>query len=168
VQSDEASFLLLDTDRLETQPWLGYDLQKVVSLSAAEMTARFNCAAYDQGLGSVLRYPATFDSRTFSLPPAEVTNYFLWRVRDAHRNAILAVAQSKLSPREMHGKKCAELLTITEVRDTYVSCSRFDRLGTWIIPNRDTEIAPREIVHETAEPNYVDVVRLVEKAVEKL
>jgi len=30
VQSDEASFLLLDTDRLETHPCLGYNLQKDV------------------------------------------------------------------------------------------------------------------------------------------
>ena len=42
VQSDEASFLLLDTDTLTTEAWFDLNLQKIVSISASLMTAYFN------------------------------------------------------------------------------------------------------------------------------
>jgi len=77
------------------------------------------------------------------------------------------VAQSKLSPREMHGKKYAELLTIPEVREAYVARSRFEKLGAWIIPER----LVREnsgTRHETAEPTLEEVSRLVDTATENV
>ena len=42
VQSDEATFMLTDFDRHETQGWFGYELNKVVSISASLFTAHFN------------------------------------------------------------------------------------------------------------------------------
>ena len=111
VQSDEASFVLTDTDTLATQPWFGGNLQKIVSIAASTFTANFNQAwrtEIFEGGGHTERL-ATFDARAFNLPPAEVSNYFLWRVRDCRRNSILGLAAAHFSPRQMHGKKTDEL-----------------------------------------------------------
>ena len=47
VQSDEATFMLSDFDRITSEGWFGYDLNKVVSLSAALFTqlqtSSFDC-----------------------------------------------------------------------------------------------------------------------------
>ena len=42
TQSDEISLLLTDDDTIETQPWFGKNLQKIVSVSASMATYYFN------------------------------------------------------------------------------------------------------------------------------
>lgn len=136
IQSDEISLLLTDYDTINTQPWFENNLQKLVSVAASIATLAFNkhffarvdeiCDTYGEHrlninpnlsedymnvLVSKL-FRATFDARAFILPKEEVCNYFIWRQQDASRNSILSVAQSVLSPKEMHGKKCDELQDI--------------------------------------------------------
>src|SRR5262245_2190719 len=108
IQSDEASFLLTDFDTLETQPWFGNDLQKIVSVAASTFAAAFNEAWLTEEPRHTERL-AAFDARAFNLPLEEVSNYFLWRVRDMRRNSILGLAAAHFSPREMHGHKTDEL-----------------------------------------------------------
>ena len=43
IQSDEVTFMLTDFDGHETQGWFGYELNKIVSISASLMTAHFHC-----------------------------------------------------------------------------------------------------------------------------
>lgn len=100
VQSDEISLLLHNYKRLATQPFFGNEIQKMVSISAGIASAFFT-----QLHGRI----AVFDSRVFLLPEAEVTNYFIWRQRDAIRNSILMAAKSVLSHRDMQGKNTTEL-----------------------------------------------------------
>lgn len=109
VQSDEASFLLTDWATLETEPWFAYDLQKVVSLAAAEMTWQFRSAAIGSLFTGSGPRRATFDARAFNLPPHEVASYFLWRARDWQRNSIQMLAQSHYSPKQLHGVGMADL-----------------------------------------------------------
>jgi tRNA(His) 5'-end guanylyltransferase len=92
VQSDEISLLLIDYNTLNTQQWFEGNIQKMVSISAAIASTTFTKAWSVEGL---------FDSRVFILPPAEVTNYFLWRQLDATRNSINMVAQSLYSHKEL-------------------------------------------------------------------
>ena len=99
VQSDEASFLLTDYDQLMTEPWFDYNVQKVVSIAASTMSACF--AQFFPG--------ASFDARVFSLPEAEVSNYFLWRMKDWERNSVWMYTRSFFSHREMQGKKQADM-----------------------------------------------------------
>lgn len=118
VQSDEVSFLLTDTDTLETQQWFAGNLQKIISVLASTFTAYFNSLwAVDPDDPKHTDRLAIFDARVFSLPPEEVTNYFLWRVRDCRRNSILALAAAHLSPRVMHGKKTDELCSMLAEKD---------------------------------------------------
>ncbi len=101
-QSDEISILVVDYDKLTTEPWFDKNLQKVVSISAALATAKYNSFHPFTDL-------PTFDSRAFVVPREEVTNYFIWRQQDWTRNSILMLASMWFSHKEMHGKNTDEL-----------------------------------------------------------
>jgi len=115
-QSDEVSFLLQDWYGLDTTPWFGKRLQKIVSVAASLFTAHFNQAVgatLESWPSHALRNPvlvsrdyvplATFDARAFVLPFEEVANYFLWRQRDATRNSIQGLAHAYCSQEAIHG-----------------------------------------------------------------
>lgn len=108
VQSDEISILTTDYDKIETQAWFDGEVQKLCSIVASYTTARFikhwlsdsypdNPNILDQ------RFP-NFDARCFTVPdPVEVHNYFVWRQRDAERNAMLSIGQSCFGHQQMQG-----------------------------------------------------------------
>ncbi|MFS0885285.1 tRNA(His) guanylyltransferase Thg1 family protein [Aeromicrobium sp. 179-A 4D2 NHS] len=107
TQSDEISLILSDHgDR--TEPWLGGQVQKLVSITAGLATAHFNHLGPDSWFTNG---PAVFDSRVFTLDSkAEVKNYLLWRQRDARRNAISMQARHHFSHKTLHGKTMGERL----------------------------------------------------------
>ncbi len=100
VQSDEASFVLTDYDRLATEGWFNYNQSKIESVSAAIMTTYFNHMMGRFG------YPtcSAFDARAFNTPEDAVANYFLWRAQDWHRNSVTMYAQSSFSHKQLLGK----------------------------------------------------------------
>lgn len=108
IQSDEISLLLHNYKRLTSQAWFGNEIQKIVSVSAGAASAYFSLT-----LG---RY-ATFDSRTFVLPEAEVCNYFIWRQQDAIRNSVQALAQSLYSAKQLYKRDQSELLAMCDVKE---------------------------------------------------
>jgi tRNA(His) 5'-end guanylyltransferase len=91
VQSDEASFVLTDYDTLETQGWFGYDLNKLISISAATMSVEFN--RFYSMLGNVGALQV-FDSRVFNVPKEDVVNALLWRAQDWQRNSLQMYCRS--------------------------------------------------------------------------
>lgn len=96
TQSDEISLILADFDRPSTQAWFDGNQQKIVSITAAMATAKFN----ELRPGKL----AFFDSRAFTIPdPVEVENYLIWREMDATRNSIQMAGQAHLSHKAMHG-----------------------------------------------------------------
>jgi tRNA(His) guanylyltransferase len=104
VQSDEATFVLTDYDDVHTQGWLGYKLNKMVSVSAALMTAYFNVfwrAAAGMGYDGRL---ALFDSRAFNVPREEVVNNLLWRANDWERNSLQMYCRSIFSHKQLMNK----------------------------------------------------------------
>jgi tRNA(His) 5'-end guanylyltransferase len=156
VQSDEASLLLTDFARPETEAWFAYDLQKVVSLAAAGMTARF-AEGYLDPDREMPRHHAEFDARAFNLPREEVANYFLWRARDWHRNSVLMFAQARFSPKQMHGKKLPELHDMLHEigRNWATDTNPQERNGTFIL---DGEVLT------DVQPIYGSIAPLVEAA----
>ena len=104
TQSDEASFLLSDFRRHESQGWFDYELQKVVSITASSFTAVFN-----RRFGAFGASDATFDARAFSIPEDDVINYFLWRAKDWERNSIQMYARAFFSHKELNGKNRADM-----------------------------------------------------------
>lgn len=104
TQSDEVSVLITDFETVHTEPWFGGVVQKMASVAASIATGAF-IDRYGTEYGM-----ATFDARVFTIPePVEVANYFVWRQRDAVRNSISAVAHSKFSQRQLHGKNSDQM-----------------------------------------------------------
>lgn len=133
TQSDEITLCLVDYNTLETDAWFGYNLNKIVSLSASMATFAFNryfarnakrvltkmalsagvnkfeVDTYSGILAKCTEKGLMFDSRAFNLPKEEVCNCFLWRQLDASRNSIQAVGQAYFSCSELHGKNTGEI-----------------------------------------------------------
>lgn len=107
TQSDEVSFLLTDYDDLSTDAWFGYNLSKLVSISAAMMTAFFNDYNLAKRCGD--EPVGWFDARAFNLPKEEVVNYFVWRQQDAIRNSKSMLAREHFSHKQLVGKSCDEV-----------------------------------------------------------
>lgn len=162
TQSDEISLLLVDYEKVESQPWFDNSLQKMVSVAASMATMAFNNAFFDSvtewfaqvredgtcldGNGLVIvdalletytsRYrKAMFDARAFTLPKEEVCNYFIWRQQDATRNSIQMVAQSLFSHKQLHGKDCSVLqnMMFTEYGVNWNDYQTYQKRGTCIV-----------------------------------
>jgi tRNA(His) guanylyltransferase len=117
-QSDELSVVIQDFAREDTQPWLGGQVQKIVSTSASLMTALFARQFPD-------RAPAMFDARVFTVPNrVEVANALYWRYIDGKRNAISAIASSMFPARQLHGVSTADRVSMIEAAG--VDLSEFD------------------------------------------
>lgn len=129
TQSDEISLLLTDFDKPTTNAWFDGNIQKMASISASLVTARFNQLRLRRlaedgqnttGLGlasGLINHEdidkfkiALFDSRVFSIPDrVEVMNYFIWRQKDCVRNSVSMAAQATYSHKELHGKSVSDM-----------------------------------------------------------
>lgn len=99
TQSDEASFVLLNDQSEESQPWFGNRLQKIISVAASAFTVNF--ASKMAGLPR-----AYFDARVFAVPnKVEAMNYLVWRQQDATRNSIQSSSYYEVGKKV--GKKTA-------------------------------------------------------------
>lgn len=124
TQSDEITLVLVDYFKIDTDAWFGYNVQKVVSVSASMATLSFNNAfkryvselipmdlsnsskediKYYNALDKAILKGAFFDSRCFNIPKEEVNNCLLWRQQDATRNSIQALAQSLYPHKQIEG-----------------------------------------------------------------
>lgn len=152
TQSDEATFVLTDTRRLDTEPWFGYDMQKVVSIAAAAMTSAFNGDFH-------LASRAHFDARAFNLPEDEVANCLLWRARDWMRNSVQMMACARFSPRQLHGKKVPDMLAMLgDAGDPWEARSDAERHGVFVVDGEGVALP---------EISYAAIAPLVERALER-
>jgi len=94
------SFLLIDYEEIQTQPWFRNEIQKICSITAGLASAKMTWGLDEE---------AVFDSRAFVIPPYEVCNYFIWRQRDWKRNSINMVARANYSQKEIHGLNTDEI-----------------------------------------------------------
>jgi tRNA(His) guanylyltransferase len=110
TQSDEATFMITDYDRLETQGWFDYNLSKLISITASAFTLSFNANFFASFGGQYDEYDgATFDCRAFTVPEDDAANVFLWRQKDWVRNSVQMLAQSHFSHKQLHGKNQADM-----------------------------------------------------------
>lgn len=181
TQSDEISLLLTDYDELETQAWFDKNLQKIVSISASLATLYFNKSFKDlsdkerwESYYNVwnnseeddkycdtlrkVQFTATFDSRAFCIPKEGVTNYFIFRQKDAIRNSINALGQANFSHKSLQG------LNTSQVQDKLVNekginwadqPTEFKR-GTCCIKNEDGWKIDKEIPIFTEDRDYIE------------
>jgi tRNA(His) guanylyltransferase len=106
VQSDEISILITDFDKLTTEAWFDYNVQKIVSVAAGLAAVKFSGLFVDP-YGS--EYDACFDARAFNMPKEEVANYFVWRQKDWIRNSVSMLAQANFSHKQLQGKNQAAI-----------------------------------------------------------
>lgn len=138
IQSDEISLLLHNYKRLTTEPYFNNEVQKIVSVAAGIASSFFS---------HLTAKSVVFDARVFILPEAEVTNYFVWRQKDATRNSINSTARSLMSHKECQGKSIYELqeemfkrgtnwdsLPTTHKRGSTIIRPGMDNSG-WVIDN---------------------------------
>lgn len=133
-QSDEISFLLTDYQTIKTEPWFGYDARKLISISAGLASAHMSCLS--------LKF-FVFDARAFSLPQDEVVNYFIWRQRDATRNAILFAGYEYFSHKQLFEKNCNQIqeMLFQEKGINFNDYSTMRKRGFCVVDGRvDTEI----------------------------
>ena len=105
IQSDEATFCITDYDTINTSAWFNYNIQKMVSISAANMSVALSQREYCC-TGGVL---PIFDSRAFNVPIDDVVNAFLWRAKDWERNSLQMYAQHFFSEKQLRGKHSADI-----------------------------------------------------------
>lgn len=101
TQSDEASFIIQTDRSLQSQMLWGGDLVKIVSTTAALMTASFNLARENS---------PHFDARAFVMPWDDVPNYILWRYRDWTKNSVTMQALEHFSHKQLHEKNTGQKL----------------------------------------------------------
>jgi tRNA(His) guanylyltransferase len=127
-QSDEVTFLITDYDRLTTQGWFDYELNKVVSVAASTFTAWF-ARMFSAKFGV-----ATFDARAFVVPPEDVPNVFIWRQRDWERNSVTMLAQAHYSHKELHGKKVPDMHEMLHAKGVnWADCTPAEKNGTFLL-----------------------------------
>ena len=131
TQSDEITLVLKDYEKISTDAWFGYNVQKMTSISASMATLAFNkffeenCNivwdnyyeawnhAEEENKYNEMLYgkinKALFDSRVFSIPKDKVCNCLIWRQQDATRNSIEAVGQANFSQKELQKKNLNQI-----------------------------------------------------------
>lgn len=124
--SDEISILVTDMDSIHTDAYFGYQVQKISSIVSSMATAELcrqmmqekidlsHVGCLDDWVDnpnylSIYEDWPSFDCRCFNLPISEVENYFWWRLKDAVRNSINMLAQSKFSHKELQGVSCDQM-----------------------------------------------------------
>ena len=105
IQSDETSILITDYDKLETEAWFDYNVQKMVSVASSIFSVNFCLFG---GISQTIILP-TFDCRAWNIPREDVENYFLWRQQDWNRNSLTMVARTYYSHKELDNKKTPEM-----------------------------------------------------------
>lgn len=129
TQSDEITLILTDYQKLTSEAWFNYEVQKMASISASMATVAFNKyfseniikynSTYDplieENKKLIEKYVnaaekgAMFDARCFNIPKEEVTNLIYWRQLDATRNSIQMVGQAHFSHAKLKDKTCNDI-----------------------------------------------------------
>lgn len=132
-QSDEITLVLVDYDKLNTDCFFDYRVDKLCSIAASMATMAFNkffekyvdeyrfskwdgVSKYEDGtwgyiqtLLNAVDKGTMFDARCFNIPKEEVTNLVYWRQLDASRNSIQMVGQANFSHKELQNKSCNDI-----------------------------------------------------------
>ena len=124
-QSDEISLLLTDWEKITTDSFFDYRVQKMASVLASAATMYFNqfitqrVLYWKKGTSDEAKElfnkwykkagGAMFDARVYNMPKEDVCNYFIWRQEDASRNSIQSLGRSKFSYNQMLNKSNNEV-----------------------------------------------------------
>jgi tRNA(His) guanylyltransferase len=172
TQSDEISLIWESKNEL-SQMFFNGKIQKLVSVLASMATVAFNYNVFNSGCPEFKQYTDRlphFDARVFGLPSRdEGANAFLWREKDATRNAVQMVAHTHFSPRQLHGvgvNKMKDMLWdicihMTDFPDTFTRGSFVRRVYTYHDPEPGVSFM-RSQVERIDMPPFLSVKNRVE------
>lgn len=161
-QSDEITLLLVDYDKLNTDCFFDYRVDKLCSIAASMATMAFNkffekyvaeyrfskwdgiskyedgTLEYIQTLLNAIEKAAMFDARCFNIPKEEVTNNFYWRQLDASRNSIQMVGQANFSHKELQNKSCNDIqdMLMTQKGINWNDLPTYQKRGSCCVRNK--------------------------------
>lgn len=161
-QSDEITLLLVDYDKLNTDCFFDYRVDKLCSIAASMATMAFNkffekyvneyrfskwdgISKYEDGtwgyiqtLLNAVDKGAMFDARCFNIPKEEVTNNFYWRQLDASRNSIQMVGQANFSHKELQNKSCNDIqdMLMTQKGINWNDLPTYQKRGSCCVRNK--------------------------------
>ena len=108
TQSDEIT-LLWQAENWKSEVFMGGKSSKMISILAAMASTKFN-KLLSFYLPSKVDQMPIFDCRVWNVPSRiEAVNAFIWREKDAVRNSIQSLGQSKFSHTQLHKKSCNEI-----------------------------------------------------------
>ena len=173
TQSDEITLVLTDYENINTEPWFGNNLQKIVSITASMATYFFNEAfrreVYREAVNNknwgsdnetphmkaLSSYFAFFDARAFIVPREEVSNCIYWRQLDCVRNSIQLAGQAYFSHKQLQNKNCDQIQEMLW-QEHEVNWSKYP---TWFKNGVAIYKQPREIYHKNEDGTQSFVVR---------
>lgn len=156
-QSDEITLLLIDYDKLNTDCFFDYRVDKLCSIAASMATMAFNkffrdnvgdylyenyddqyLADYIKILQNAVDKGAMFDARCFNIPKEEVTNLVYWRQLDASRNSIQMVGQANFSHKELQSKSCNDIqdMLMTQKGINWNDLPTYQKRGSCCVKNK--------------------------------
>ena len=142
TQSDEISILLKDWHTYKTDQWYNGNVQKIASVSASITTAAFN-KYMREPVYDLMDDLALFDARVFNLPKEDVTNYFIWRQKDATRNSINMLAQFYFSHKELQGKNVSQVQDMLMTKGVnWNNLEVWKKRGSVFVPKKDFSETP--------------------------
>lgn len=115
VQSDEISLIVSCFENQKSEPFFDYRINKILSLTAAMATAKFNrlwtqsildfpCSDSDKNLIFNELPLVTFDCKVWNVPNYnDVVAWFIFRQNDCIKNSVSQTAQSLFSHKELEG-----------------------------------------------------------------
>lgn len=125
TQSDEITLVLTDYENINTEPWFGNNLQKIVSITASMATFFFDQAFREAVENEIFNKTGRldiqrkhlkalskihiFDSRAFIVPREEIFNVLYWRQLDCKRNSIQLLGQAHFSHNQLQGKNSNQI-----------------------------------------------------------
>lgn len=161
TQSDEITLILIDYQKLTSDAWFDYEVQKMASVSASMATMIFNKyfseniikynlthdSLIEENRRLIERYVnaaekgAMFDARCFNIPKEEVTNLIYWRQLDATRNSIQMVGQAHFSHAKLENKTCNDIqdMLMVEYRINWNNFTIPCKRGTACIKTEEKE-----------------------------
>jgi len=108
TQSDEIT-LLWQAENWKSEVFMGGKSSKMISILAAMASTKFN-KLLPTYLPSKVDQTPIFDCRVWNVPSRiEAANAFIWREKDAVRNSIQSLGQSKFSHNQLHKLSCNDI-----------------------------------------------------------
>lgn len=156
-QSDEITLLLVDYDKLNTDCFFDYRVDKLCSIAASMATMAFNESfskiysklyrdkiEHEENVDELVKTyafkagEAMFDCCCFNIPKEEVTNNFYWRQLDASRNSIQMVGQANFSHKELQNKSCNDIqdMLMTQKGINWNDLPTYQKRGSCCVRNK--------------------------------